>query len=230
VPYANMANPQTLNLYAMVSDNPETFADLDGHCPGPNPSCDQTGGREMNASPCLNIPGSNGDCNPIGDNTPPDPGSALSSPTTQQHNTVKPVAQNQTAPKTGFWHRLGQRFNNFFHGHGFVTNLGLKSSVTTTQTYNFIIRESEPNPVVTAVADAIGVAGAVGRNVKLGAAGAVISVVNDPSALNLTLTGLSLVPGLDVPIAFGSAAWDASKFASEVVNGVSPQTRYSHKR
>jgi RHS repeat-associated protein len=31
VPYANMTNPQTLNLYAMVSDNPETFADLDGH-------------------------------------------------------------------------------------------------------------------------------------------------------------------------------------------------------
>jgi len=36
VPYANLTNPQTLNLYAMVSDNPETFADLDGHgvCPG----------------------------------------------------------------------------------------------------------------------------------------------------------------------------------------------------
>ena len=33
VPYANLTNPQTLNLYAMVSDNPETFADLDGHCP-----------------------------------------------------------------------------------------------------------------------------------------------------------------------------------------------------
>jgi RHS repeat-associated protein len=32
VPYANLTNPQTLNLYAMVSDNPETFADLDGHC------------------------------------------------------------------------------------------------------------------------------------------------------------------------------------------------------
>jgi RHS repeat-associated protein len=31
VPYANLANPQTLNLYAMVGDNPETFADLDGH-------------------------------------------------------------------------------------------------------------------------------------------------------------------------------------------------------
>ncbi|HEY4742530.1 MAG TPA: RHS repeat-associated core domain-containing protein [Candidatus Acidoferrales bacterium] len=38
VPYANPSNPQTLNLYAMVHDNPETFADLDGHekC---GPSC-----------------------------------------------------------------------------------------------------------------------------------------------------------------------------------------------
>jgi RHS repeat-associated protein len=32
VPYANLSNPQTLNLYAMVSDDPESFADLDGHC------------------------------------------------------------------------------------------------------------------------------------------------------------------------------------------------------
>ena len=31
VPYANLNNPQTLNLYAMASDDPETFADLDGH-------------------------------------------------------------------------------------------------------------------------------------------------------------------------------------------------------
>jgi RHS repeat-associated protein len=31
VPNANLTNPQTLNLYAMVTDNPESFADLDGH-------------------------------------------------------------------------------------------------------------------------------------------------------------------------------------------------------
>jgi hypothetical protein len=31
VPYANLTNPQTLNFYAMVSDDPESFADLDGH-------------------------------------------------------------------------------------------------------------------------------------------------------------------------------------------------------
>ncbi len=41
VPYANLTNPQTLNLYAMVSDNPETFADLDGHyaCHGSSQNC-----------------------------------------------------------------------------------------------------------------------------------------------------------------------------------------------
>src|SRR5689334_13250062 len=33
VPHANLTNPQTLNLYSMVSDNPESFADLDGHDP-----------------------------------------------------------------------------------------------------------------------------------------------------------------------------------------------------
>jgi RHS repeat-associated protein len=35
VPYADLTDPQTLNLYAIVRDNPETFADLDGHC-GPD--------------------------------------------------------------------------------------------------------------------------------------------------------------------------------------------------
>jgi hypothetical protein len=46
VPYANLANPQTLNLYAMVGDNPETFADLDGHCgqPGSTNQCHVEGG------------------------------------------------------------------------------------------------------------------------------------------------------------------------------------------
>jgi len=34
VPYANLNNPQTLNLYAMVADDPESFADLDGHVGG----------------------------------------------------------------------------------------------------------------------------------------------------------------------------------------------------
>ncbi|GAC1623303.1 MAG: hypothetical protein NVS9B13_16940 [Candidatus Acidiferrum sp.] len=31
VPYATLTNPQTLNLYQYVGNNPETFADIDGH-------------------------------------------------------------------------------------------------------------------------------------------------------------------------------------------------------
>jgi RHS repeat-associated protein len=31
VPYADLTNPQSLNLYALVRNNPETFSDLDGH-------------------------------------------------------------------------------------------------------------------------------------------------------------------------------------------------------
>jgi RHS repeat-associated protein len=53
VPYANLTNPQTLNLYAMVSDNPETFADLDGHGCGEavdNP-CPQTSGGAPGTTP-----------------------------------------------------------------------------------------------------------------------------------------------------------------------------------
>jgi RHS repeat-associated protein len=40
VPYANLSNPQTLNLYSMVSDDPESFADLDGHCWPPSACAD----------------------------------------------------------------------------------------------------------------------------------------------------------------------------------------------
>jgi RHS repeat-associated protein len=52
VPYANLTNPQTLNLYSMVADDPESFADLDGHLAsqgtaypgdGGGPSCASAG-------------------------------------------------------------------------------------------------------------------------------------------------------------------------------------------
>ncbi|HSY36525.1 MAG TPA: RHS repeat-associated core domain-containing protein [Acidobacteriaceae bacterium] len=33
VPYANLDNPQTLNLYGYVGNNPVSKADADGHCP-----------------------------------------------------------------------------------------------------------------------------------------------------------------------------------------------------
>lgn len=53
VPYANLSNPQTLNLYAMVSDNPETFADLDGHGDG----CNTASTGSVGSSDHNNCPG-----------------------------------------------------------------------------------------------------------------------------------------------------------------------------
>jgi len=54
VPYANLSNPQTLNLYAMVRDNPESFADLDGHgCDDNAASCDNHGNNNSSPSPLI---------------------------------------------------------------------------------------------------------------------------------------------------------------------------------
>ena len=50
VPYANLTNPQTLNLYAMVADDPESFADLDGHFLIPTPEADSQASVECNNS------------------------------------------------------------------------------------------------------------------------------------------------------------------------------------
>src|SRR4029077_1970323 len=49
VPYANLTNPQTLNLYALVNDNVMTFADLNGHVPLMSPGQSCTGTCNINA-------------------------------------------------------------------------------------------------------------------------------------------------------------------------------------
>lgn len=95
VPYANLGNPQTLNLYAMVSDNPETFADLDGHGCGEsaNPSCDQSGGQSNeNAEPCGNNSAhSNVPCTQNGD--PAGAAGTVTNATQQKTNTVPDPAE-----------------------------------------------------------------------------------------------------------------------------------------
>jgi RHS repeat-associated protein len=62
VPYANLANPQTLNLYSMVADDPESFADLDGHLGDPQngtpttpANCPNDGLASSSASNCSGV-------------------------------------------------------------------------------------------------------------------------------------------------------------------------------
>ncbi len=173
VPYADIFDPQTLNKYGYVRDNPLRYIDPDGH--------HNQGNHEAN-----------GDCT--------------------KH--TKNVAQNTNAPKTGFWSGLGQRFSNLIHGQGFVTNMGLNTSVTVEQGP---MNVREPNSKIAAAADAAGVVATVIDNAKLGAASAVVIVVNDPSLKNIAITGIGLIPGPDVPIAFGSAAIDGSNFVTNQI-------------
>ena len=59
VPYANLTNPQTLNLYAMVADDPESFADLDGHGDTTSPSGTTT---DKTVSPSCSMTGADAVC------------------------------------------------------------------------------------------------------------------------------------------------------------------------
>jgi len=189
VPYANLTNPQTLNLYAFVNDNPESFADLTGHDP----------------SNCLAVSDSTGS-QPVGCS----PGT----PSVNQASTPANPPQAQNKKSCGFFCGLGQRIKNGFSGYGFRTNDQLKGTVTT-MTGPLSIHE-----VVGATADVAGAVAAVSDNLKLGAAGAAIGIINDPSPENIAITAVGLIPGPDVPIAIGTVAWDGSNFAGGIVQQV----------
>jgi len=87
VPYANLTNPQTLNLYAMVADDPESFADLDGHAAEGGPEAGTAGGGSLDTR----TTSSNGT------NTPPAQGEPQQPPTTPTENTAanQQAQQNQ---------------------------------------------------------------------------------------------------------------------------------------
>ena len=83
----------------------------------------------------------------------------------------------------------------------------------------------EPNPVATAVPDYMGVGAALTQNKGLGAASSLLSLAIDPTPKNALVTGAStvipmIVEGSDVPIAFGSAAYNGSRFAGQVMTDV----------
>jgi RHS repeat-associated protein len=82
VPYANLNNPQTLNLYAMVADNPETFADLDGH---------ETTGTNCDANTSVDCAGK------IRSDKPPQPPPPQNSGNATD-KTAKPTPQEEKSP------------------------------------------------------------------------------------------------------------------------------------
>jgi RHS repeat-associated protein len=96
VPYADLANPQTLNLYQFVKNDPETFSDPDGHneC---GPTC--PAGLFNNAG----NGGKLGDISPIAPKPPTPPSAPAVSTLTflvQLNDALNQASQNPATPAT----------------------------------------------------------------------------------------------------------------------------------
>ena len=191
VPYADLTNPQTLNLYAFVNDNPESFADLDGHatgcvsvmvsgsedCNSPDNGSGIAGGQVFGQSP-----------------HPPDP------PCKDGH-----TCSNTWVQKSSFWHKIKSWFSSPGSG-GDSEWLSL-----------FQRAWKAHDPKVTTVTDVSGIVAEVGDLPLLSRATAIISVVNDPSATNIGLTGAGLFPALSFPMAFIGAEADLLNWEVQTV-------------
>lgn len=108
------------------------------------------------------------------------------------------LAQQQSSSGLGFWGRLGQRFNNFFHSNGFVTNAELDQIHYSTSSYivpGSVHMIDEPSPYVSLGLDAVSTAATLTGHDALAKGTALGSGYYDPSPLNLLLNGGSLVPG-----------------------------------
>ena len=201
IPYSKLDNPQSLNLYAYVQNNPLSSVDDDGHfqlCNSP---------LAGSPTPCA---GSS------------DTQANLSD---QQPWWQKGKHQIASSDGTGFWKGLGQRFNNWLHNDGFKTNEELDREFGYSTSTILYSRVDLSGSAFSAVDDQVGLTGALLGSGTLTAASSLASVVHDPSPLNVSLNGLSTtiplaIPGADVPIAVGFAGYSGSKFAADTLTNV----------
>jgi RHS repeat-associated protein len=193
VPYANLTNPQTLNLYAMVADDPETSADLDGHA-------SVTGSSHEDCSYLESHCGQAAIQDLMNSESTTDADAAQTKAANQQsaasQNANQQAQGQDQGKKCGFFCRMGHGLSNLFHGHSWNY---INATVTTVVVESHV--EREPNESVTATADVINLAAAATETVPLGAFGAIASIKNDPSTTNKATNLLGLVRGFDWPMA-----------------------------
>ena len=104
---------------------------------------------------------------------------------------------------------LGHGLSNLFHGHSW--NYTQESVIHT------IVTEGvrEPNPYVAVGTDALGVVGEATGHSSLGRVGAAISVVNNPSPLNIAVTGAAFLPVVGETVGAVSAVGDVDEIFPE---------------
>jgi RHS repeat-associated protein len=123
VPYTNLANPQSLNLYSYVLNNPLTWFDSSGHVGLP-----LNGGEpeQCDANPALD---------------------GCASPDDTNTSAQKQIGSSSSA----LWQGLKQRFSNFFHRHGFKTDAQLQFVSSVRILPNFYSASVEAGPLSQSV-------------------------------------------------------------------------------
>jgi RHS repeat-associated protein len=186
VPYAKLGNPQTLNLYSYVGNNPLSAVDPDGHQNTP-------GGTQCGQVVSIA-------CNNPGDGPAGEPVAELRAAEAQYVAQLQQQSSNSSSNGRGFLSHV----RNLLHGHGWNY---VNSSVTAeTDNRNLkVLGLGANNPAVDAGATAVGAVGALvgGKigNTVLGPGSIAFSVWNNPSALNVTTNLLSLLPEAGTPSA-----------------------------
>jgi RHS repeat-associated protein len=190
VPYANLTNPQTLNLYSFVADNPESFSDLNGHAGG-CVSVMVSGSEDCNSP--NNGSGVFGRFGVFGH--PRDPGCPAQGPTC-----------SSTWQKISLWGKLKSWFSSPGSDGGSPWFSVFKLASLRR------LWPSTPNPSVAVGADVVGLASALSRKTPLGVVSAGVSLANDHSAPNVAMTAASFLPEAGMPVAFIGVEADLLNF------------------
>ena len=193
VPYAAYSDPQSLNLYAYVQNNPLTGIDADGHVGQPptysyqnQELAEEAAGQQYTVEA---DPVSEGAVS-LGDGTPPPDAPGDDGPQLPGWQRFECICSG------GFWSQLGHGFKNLLHGHSWNY---IKATVTTIQRDLYVIGTSRGT--VTAATDAVGVAAAASGNTALGMVNGGVSVANDHGPVNVGLTLFGAFPETAIPAA-----------------------------
>ena len=250
IPYADLARPQTLNLYAYVGNNPVSAVDSDGHDEDtgeaanlmkPGAGSALTDGVTLPSRDELSDGTKEGDAayDAIADLA------RCGRPLTGQALLAEHQAPSRGTGSggTGLWKHL----SNLFHGHSW--NYGMRMKVTATVDQESV-QVIDPNDAVALGADAAGLASAIPGvpaevGIPLGGAASVISVSNDPNnnvntGINATgqvLGGISafgegtalgsIAAGASFGVAYGALVWDLDNaFVNHVLMPMAAKANY----
>jgi RHS repeat-associated protein len=175
VPYSKLDHPQSLNLYTFVENNPTSLRDLDGHYLEPAAAAGVRLYTSMTGGDIIAAQ--------------------------VKHDQEQGQRQNGSSNGRSFWSHLGQRFHNFFHGQGFITNMELPSSVTTEQGP---MTPKEPNLGITAATDTVNLGALAAPKIAdqiplLGYTMAGVSIWNDPSNKNIENDAIGVIAPTATP-------------------------------